>query len=1395
MSMRLTRTRSTQTQISAAYRLQLGLTLALAAGTAIAFLIYLMLALNWRSQPFLGVMLNNTVSVNRGMSPGSTDWNGILAGMRPGDHLLKINDITLATDPLDYASARSTIAQIRQGLRSGQQITVQYSRQPDNTIFTVQYAADPFPDLDFFVFFAIPYVSGLVVLAIGFGLLRYRSDQLSALVAATVCFCLALFMAGLFDLGTTMAMGRVWLLAAALGGGAIVAIAMLFPTRLSITYRYQWAHFVPIGIALLLGIGLFSLYDQGRPGSATTGSREAVGLFILGSCIMSGMIFYQRSRATSRLARNQAGLLLLGFALATIPGMLWIISQSLQFREMTISLETMMPFLITPVIGIAIAIFQVPRMDSDVMVSRGMTYGILMVALVGGYFLLTLGASLFWAQILPNNPLMIAMTLFLIAVLFTPLRSRLQDRIDAIYFRRRRRYEGKVEAFTREISTLTDTRLTIQAFRNVMDEALAPENTFLFLPNMRGSGEYVAYGDGKPETDVVFMPDSGVVDMLQREGGVYYLDPGEPLYRELVIDRARLAILRTAVLCALKTGDTLNGIVSIGHPLSGQAYAHEEMRLIENMISGLSVAIERAQVIASLERRVRELDVLSQVGQAVNFTIEFDDLLELISTRTSRLIDSSHFYIALYEQSSNQMYFAFYLENDERYPEKESERWKLGNDLFSEIVRTGQPRRVDDYTKATSDGGYETLFDNKYVRAWMGVPLIAGANTLGTMAVGKSKTGETYTPDQLRIFSNIGALAATSIDKARLFDEVNVRARQLTVLNEISQRLVLAEAGEVENLLKLIIASAVEILNAEAGSLLLAAEDDTSDMIFRVAVGGTGSELIGKRIPSTHGLVGEVVRTGKPVISNDIKQDNKWQGEVTPGGFRTQSVLAVPLTAKDRIVGVLEVLNKQDYTPFVKEEAELLVTFAGQAAIAIENARLFQMTGSQLNKRLEELETLERIDFELNRTLDLQRVAEITVRWAVASSGAVAGALGLVIEGTPPYMRIMAMYGYREEEFPEGAEDRHWPADRGIVKRVMRTLRPDLADTRIDPDYTPSLAGAISQITLPMMSGGDLNAMLILETNKEPRFNLIDLAFVQRIAEHASVAVSNAQLVEQIKFAAESKSEFVGFAAHELKNPLTSVKGYAALLNGEMAGAMPPEMRESAINVILTNADRMQNIIDDMRDIARSDAGKFTLDLKPIPFRQVAEDALLPFAKQIEDKEQTAINAVGEDLPHVMGDHIKLIQVLVNLISNAYKYSPEGATITVDAEVNKNFRSARGVLLGSVMHVMIKDTGIGMKDSDVEKLFKEEYFRSDDKRAQEQKGTGLGMIITQRIVEVHGGQIWVESQLNVGTTFHFVIPLAPEQPAEVHDFNYKAPTQLSNGRKTEPNPFPEPASD
>ena len=162
--------------------------------------------------------------------------------------------------------------------------------------------------------------------------------------------------------------------------------------------------------------------------------------------------------------------------------------------------------------------------------------------------------------------------------------------------------------------------------------------------------------------------------------------------------------------------------------------------------------------------------------------------------------------------------------------------------------------------------------------------MLAGSRTIGVLAAGTTEPGKAYTDEQRKIFTDIGALAATSLDKARLFAETNVRARQLAALNDITRQIVAAEL-DLEKLLQLITASATDILGAAAGSLLLTVDDGSGDLEFRVAIGGSGQDLIGSRLPAGRGLVGEVASTGQPVIVNDVSNDPRWGGELSNRRF------------------------------------------------------------------------------------------------------------------------------------------------------------------------------------------------------------------------------------------------------------------------------------------------------------------------------------------------------------------------------------------------------------------------------------------------------------------------------------------------------------------------------
>ncbi len=1341
--------------VPAHLRAQVAALVALAlASLALAALIgYGEMALNWSRQPFIGALTTSALVVDGSHPAAEGAWSALSSGLRYGDQwtapvaarALSVGDVVTLNFLRPTTSASATI------------IGRELCNPPANGVAAclVNVPLGIFPGGDLVALFLIPYLSAIAVMVAALALLRLRWNQPQAMAISAICSLQAIMMAGVFDLSTTHALLPLWLVATTALGGCLGSLALTFPVPFARVTAQPGLRLLPFIISAAAALLILILNaNPPTPQSTLDLPDLAPAVTLLGLLALTVSLFYRRSRAATAAVRDQSTTVLIGVILSFVPVVIWLVNllaQTLTGHPLVnLNVSVAMPFFILPAFGLTYAVLQYRAFDSDRAATQAITYSLMLAGLAVGYFMLVFAASLVVGRtVSANDTAIMAIAVFAVAALFLPVRWRLQNEIDRIYFRTRRDYQGQTEAFARKLTTLVRFNDIIEEYRARVSGALVPSSLFVFLPDAQ-TNEYVAFGTRT--TDVRFSATSPLIARLAVEEDFVSLATGRLWPSDLVAERPRLGILQAFLIIGLRGGAQLNGFVVIGPPRSGSgAYSYEALRFVQNLTRQISVAVERAQVVTSLERRVRELDVLSQVSQAANFSISFDDLLELISTQSGRLIQGSHFYITLRDPLTDDLYHALFIEDDERYRNKETVRWRLGRDLFSEVVRSGQPLRVDDYGAALAERDVVGALEDHELKAWIGVPLIAGSRTLGVLSSGTTVLHDHYTDDQLKIFSDISALAATSIDKARLFEETTSRARQLAALNDISRQIVASEAN-LEQLLDLITRNAADMLNAESGSLLLMSEDGSTDLEYKVATGPAGADLIGTRLPAGRGLVGEVAASGQRAIVNRPKPTDGSSGTAS-------SMLAVPLITQNHVIGVLVVQNKRG-GPFIKDDAELLTTFAGQAAVAIDNARLFQLTDLQLSQRVAELETMERVDVELNRSLELAKVAEITVRYAIENTGATAGMLGIA-DVKANLLRVVVLQGYGPEDAQTAIQEGTLPLDRGILARVMRTRRADLTtDVAFDPDYVPLLKSARSQITAPMASAGVVNAILILESNQKPGLQLVHMDFVQRLTEHASIAIANAQLYAELERANQSKSEFVSFVAHELKNPLTSIRGYTDVLVAGIAGTLS-DQQKNFLGTIRSNADRMNTLVSDLNDVTKLQTNNMRMELKPTRFEDVLTETLRPLQKQIDERNQTVTLQMPDGLPDIQADHNRLIQVLTNLVSNAHKYTPNDGQITIAAQVVTNRRDTRGQTLPPSLQVSVSDTGIGLSETDLARLFTA-YFRSDNPLAREQPGTGLGLTITRGIIERHGGEIWVESQLGEGTTFHFTVPIAAE---------------------------------
>jgi len=508
------------------------------------------------------------------------------------------------------------------------------------------------------------------------------------------------------------------------------------------------------------------------------------------------------------------------------------------------------------------------------------------------------------------------------------------------------------------------------------------------------------------------------------------------------------------------------------------------------------------------------------------------------------------------------------------------------------------------------------------------------------------------------------------------------------------------------------------------------------------------TNLLGQRIPAGTGIVGRAVQLRSPVIENDGQRSpTRYEAPDRQTGFISRSLLAVPMQVKDRVLGVIEVINRRDGLPFVDDDQNLLTAFAGQAAVAIENARLLALTDQELTETVEELQVMGRIVRELNASLEVARAMRTTLEWAMRRSNAEAGLIGM-IEGD--HLRLMAQQGY--DDILTSEADSHMPLELPSLRAAIESGQPSQISL-LSNGAKGILPIAHTQIIVPIRRETQVIGLILLESTSDSQGNL---TFLNQLSDSAAIAIANAQLYDEVQRANLAKSDFVSFVAHELKNPMTSIKGYTELLAAGSVGQIN-EMQANFLTTIRSNVERMSALVSDLNDNAKIEANRLRLDYKAVDVGDIVDEVLRSTKRQVEDKRQNIELQLIPDLPQVWADRLRVAQVLTNLVSNAHKYTPEGGQILLGAEATNNQWDPEGAK--RVVHLWVKDNGIGINIEDQNKIF-QKFFRSDDMKAREVPGTGLGLNITKSLVEMQGGRIWFDSEFRKGTTFHFTIPVA-----------------------------------
>ncbi len=557
----------------------------------------------------------------------------------------------------------------------------------------------------------------------------------------------------------------------------------------------------------------------------------------------------------------------------------------------------------------------------------------------------------------------------------------------------------------------------------------------------------------------------------------------------------------------------------------------------------------------------------------------------------------------------------------------------------------------------------------------------------------------------------------------------NGEQERLSALYRVSS--VLGSSLQLAEVLNQVMDAVIQLTGAERGFLILG-DGAGGELRLQAARNLEGKSLEQDDMQISRTLVQQVLRTGEGVVTTNAQSDSRFSNQQSVMLYALRSILCVPLRARGQVTGAIYVDNKIKAGVFNDQDLEMMAAFAAQAAVAIENARLYTQTDAALAERVAELETLQRIDQQLNTGLDLDRVLDLTLDWGLRGTQAESGWIALRADDRSPLV-IVAGDG-------KGAS--------------LKPDSPDIAPAIQDGEFVTRRAspdGRPHRLIAPLRRETQTIALIGVQRRSQP-FTPEAEAFLLRLAEHSSLAIENTRLYQAVQSANLAKSQYVSLVSHELKSPMTSIRGFADLIRQGMTGAVSAQAREF-LDTIVDNVDQMAALVSDLSDISRIETGRLRLQLAAIPLARYVQETVAAMRPQIDARRHSLTLDLPPDLPDAYADRTRLVQIVTNLLSNACKYTPEGGRVSIAA------RSERARI-----RVAINDSGIGMSQEDLGRLFTQ-FFRSENPAVREQTGWGLGLNVTRRLVELQGGEMGVSSELGRGSTFWFTLPTAPQGQA------------------------------
>jgi GAF domain-containing protein/anti-sigma regulatory factor (Ser/Thr protein kinase) len=825
-------------------------------------------------------------------------------------------------------------------------------------------------------------------------------------------------------------------------------------------------------------------------------------------------------------------------------------------------------------------------------------------------------------------------------------------------------------------------------------------------------------------------------------------DPDDefPIGRQQALELGERTVLATPLL---REGEPLGAIVL--RRFQVKPFTDRQIDLVRTFADQAVIAIENVRLFNETKEALEQQTATSEVLKVISTsTSELQPVFEALVRKANDLCDAE--WSLLWLRRDDGFHLAAGFGIGEEFLASQRDRVEVvgRGSIVGRTALEGRPIHLPDIL---ADPEYIYPEDQRLsgFRTVLGVPIRREHEVIGVIALDRNDV-RPFSDTQIRLVQTFADQAAIAIENVRLFNETKEALERQTATSEIL-RAISRSPTDVQPVLDTILANALRLCDAHNGGVF-----DFDGEAFRVrATAGVspefGAYLQGAVIrPGRETPLRRVALERRPVHVADVFAD---PGFAPPEIYRREGMrtsLAIPLLKENTLVGALT-FHRREVRPFTEQQIALLQTFADQAVIAIENVRLFNETKETLER---ETATAEVLRVTAQSIFELQPVLDAVIANATRLAGA---ENGFVYQVDGPVLRMTAAVGEKAELMrewqrtnPIRADDRGTATGRSFVEG--RTVH--LPDVFADPKYhyweAQQLGNFRTLLSVPLVRQGTAVGVIAMWRTEEKPFTEKEINLVETFADQAVIAIENVRLFNeiqdksrQLEVASKHKSEFLANMSHELRTPLNAVIGFSEVLLERMFGELNARQDEY-LHDILSSGRHLLTLINDILDLAKIEAGRVDLEPGVFSLRTALENGVTMVRERASRHGIAVEMEIGADLESVSGDERKVKQVVYNLLSNAVKFTPDGGRVAV--------RAARE---NGAVQVTVRDTGIGIAADDQDRIFEEfSQVGRDPERSRE--GTGLGLTLAKRYVELHGGRLWVESAPGQGSAFTFTLP-------------------------------------